>query len=79
LKVLKIEGIEALSKMPYTGKRLIWLSPNFGGTQMKRIIVSLAIVLTIVLMTLSLQGCASSSASGRSEYPGAPGSFGPSW
>ena len=34
------------------------LSSTVGGTRMKRIIVSLAIILATILITFSLQGCA---------------------
>jgi hypothetical protein len=36
---------------------LYGLLSNAGGTNMKRIVVSVAIILAIILMTLSLQSC----------------------
>jgi hypothetical protein len=39
------------------GKSLYGLFSNVGGAEMKKIIISVAIILLIVLTTLSLQGC----------------------
>jgi hypothetical protein len=49
--------IAHITAQPVWGKGLYDLFSNDGGAEMKKIIITVAIIMAITLATLSLQGC----------------------